>query len=61
MAKIKIDDLPEDKKISKEEIKRVMGGVVPGPLPYPLYDPKSSIYLRGDYNLEQKEIHLKWP
>jgi hypothetical protein len=26
MAKIKIEDLPEDMKISKEELKKILGG-----------------------------------
>ena len=46
MAKIKIEDLPADQKISKEEMKKVMGGVytfswassLPVPLPSPSPD-----------------------
>ena len=45
MARVKIKDLPEDKKISKAEMKKVTGGYavfqptrrvgsIPGPLPY---------------------------
>ena len=33
MARIKIEDLPEDMKISKEEMKKVMGGVEPTTFP----------------------------
>jgi hypothetical protein len=46
MARIKIEDLPADQKISKEEMKKVMGGVytyswassLPVPLPSPSPD-----------------------
>jgi hypothetical protein len=37
MARIKIKDLPRDKKISKAEMKKVMGGFNPQPEP-PGYD-----------------------
>ena len=33
MARIKIKDLPRDKKITKEEMKKVMGGFNPQPEP----------------------------
>jgi len=33
MARIKIKDLPKDKKISKEEMRKVTGGTLPIPLP----------------------------
>ncbi len=34
MAEMKIEDLPRDQKISKEEMRRVLGGSMPVPLPY---------------------------
>lgn len=33
MAKIKIKDLPKDQKISKEEMRKVLGGFNPQPEP----------------------------
>ncbi len=33
MARIKIKDLPKDKKISREEMKKVLGGFNPQPDP----------------------------
>jgi len=30
MAKIKIEDLPKDVKVSKEELRRVIGGAISG-------------------------------
>ena len=33
MARVKIKDLPKDTKISKEEMRKVMGGTLPIPLP----------------------------
>jgi len=33
MARIKIKDLPKDKKISKVELRKVMGGLNPQPEP----------------------------
>jgi len=33
MARIKIKDLPRDRKISKEEMKKVIGGFNPQPEP----------------------------
>ena len=38
MAKIKIVDLPKDKKISEEEMKKVFGGKYdfPRPIPRPI-------------------------
>ena len=38
MAKIKIEDLPKDIEMTPEEIKKVMGGVLPIPRPTP-YQP----------------------
>jgi hypothetical protein len=35
MARIKIKDLPKDKKISKAEMKKVMGGAIFNPQPEP--------------------------
>ena len=34
MAKIKIEDLAKDVKISEEEMKKILGGVSPVPIPY---------------------------
>ena len=31
MARIKIKDLPKDPKISREEMKRISGGILPPP------------------------------
>lgn len=36
MGRIKIDDLPEEQKISKEEMRKVLGGTLPTPMPHPL-------------------------
>lgn len=36
MARIKINDLPKDQKISKEEMKFIMGGINPQPSPMPI-------------------------
>ena len=44
MARIKIKDLPRDKKISKEEMKKVMGGFNPQP------EPPGRFYGAGIYN-----------
>jgi hypothetical protein len=33
MARIKIRDLPRDKKVSKEELKKALGGLGPQPEP----------------------------
>jgi hypothetical protein len=35
MGRIKIEDLPKDSKISKEEMQRIIGGSLPIPIPYP--------------------------
>ena len=59
MGRIKIDDLPENHKVSKEEMRKVFGGMDPDPVTYPIpysrYQPQfsygfftSPILLRGD-------------
>jgi hypothetical protein len=37
MGRITINDLPEDQTISKEEMRQVLGGTLPTPLPSPSY------------------------
>jgi len=44
MVRIKIKDLPKDKKISREEMKKVFGGAISVNLPYP----HSGYYLGSD-------------
>ena len=44
MVRIKITDLLRDKKITKEEIKKVMGGFNPQP------EPPGRLYRGGIYN-----------
>lgn len=44
MARITIKDLPEDKKISKEEMKRLFGGSVAG---YKIH-PSATYYMGSD-------------
>lgn len=46
MAKIKITDLPADKKISTEEMRKVMGGFNPQPEPpaYRSFNDRTSIW-----------------
>ena len=36
MGRIKIEDLPKDVEISKEEMRKVIGGSLPVPMPYPI-------------------------
>ncbi len=49
MARIKIKDLPKDKKISREEMKKVLGGFNPQPdPPKELQSWTSSYYTRPD-------------
>jgi hypothetical protein len=44
MARIKIKDLPKEKKITKEEMKKIMGGFNPQP------EPPARFYGGGIYN-----------
>ena len=56
MARIKIKDLPRDRKIGKEELEKIMGGggINPQPEPpaiYATYSPKTRIIPNLDANL----------
>jgi len=50
MAKIKIKDLPKDMKISKEEMKKVMGGMGEFTYGYGTGSDAESGYLGYDYD-----------
>jgi hypothetical protein len=62
MARIKIKDLPKDAKVSREEMKKIRGGVISstsyvGASPYPVLTPKlpplwgqSPMYVADGYN-----------
>ena len=61
MPRIKIKDLPKDKKISKEEMKMVMGGYTQPPFLYKP-DPREYLTLQPDklitaYNVAYFSLH----
>ena len=48
MASIKIDDLPKDRKISKDEMRKVLGGIIiSNNMPSPFV--KSNLKLGGSW------------
>jgi len=59
MARIKIKDLPKDKKISDEEMKRVRGGLSRGfSIPYlkfRTFSPSGALFGPGLYMEEEEE------
>jgi hypothetical protein len=57
MGKIKFSDLPENQKISKEELRNVMGGSLPIPIP-----PESAYFYaprQFTYQFIQNPIQLR--
>ena len=54
MARIKIKDLPKDRKISKEEMRKVVGGAFGGTSTYsfnPTLSPVASPFDEGYFNM----------
>ena len=47
MARVRIDDLPKDTKISKEEMKKVVGGLYLGNFTATLDEPTTKAYAEG--------------